>query len=162
MVILGIDPGSRRIGYGVIRQEGRSARYLGAGLLRITSKEDAGALVETKAGIEDLIAEWEPGAIAIEKIYFVKNRSTGIQVAQARGVILSACTQSGVPVFEYTPNEVKAGLTGYGLADKKAMDKMVRLILNQPGLKLIDDAMDALGIALVASERLRLDPRFAA
>jgi crossover junction endodeoxyribonuclease RuvC len=155
MIIIGIDPGTRRMGYGVIELQGRTPSYREAGIFKIDSKTDAPALLEVQQGLEELFRKWRPATVAVEKLFFLKNRTTGIQVAQARGVVLAVCAAGGIPIEEYAPNEIKAGLTGYGGADKKAVHKMVRLILNQPELKLIDDASDALGIAILAAERIK-------
>lgn len=97
----------------------------------------------------------KPDVLAIEKLYFAKNQKTALAVAQARGVILLAGKEHGLRIREYAPNEVKIGVTGYGAADKKAVLKMVRLILKRPDLSVIDDASDALALAiLAANERL--------
>ncbi len=148
MTILGIDPGSRRIGYGVVNMDGGSARYVTAGLLRIAATDDIAALGETKREIDRIITEHRPAFMVVEKLFFSKNQKTAMAVAQARGVILLAAKESGLPIREYTPNEVKMGITGYGLADKKSILKMVRLILGEPDLKVIDDASDALALAI--------------
>jgi len=153
MISIGIDPGTRRVGYGVVRREGGDLTFLAAGILKIKSAEDAAALVETKTELDKLISKYRPDALGVEKLFFAKNQKTGIAVAQARGVILLAATERGVSVKEYTPNEVKLGVTGYGLADKKAVLKMVRLILGRADLKMIDDASDALALAIMASTR---------
>jgi crossover junction endodeoxyribonuclease RuvC len=153
MITLGIDPGTRRIGYGIIRTERNEASFVAAGILTIKSADDPGALVETKNEIDSLIKQYKPEAIAIEKLFFVKNQKTGIAVAQARGVIVLAAKERAIPIQEYTPNEVKAGITGYGFADKKAMLKMVRMILKKNDLKVIDDASDALALAILAGSR---------
>lgn len=150
MIALGIDPGSRRIGYGIIRS-GTSLEFVDAGILKIKSADDAGALGETKLELDALIRKYKPEAVAVEKLYFAKNQKTAIAVAQARGVILLAVREHGIPIREYTPNEVKLGITGYGFADKKAVLKMVRLILGKHDLKVIDDASDALALAILAS-----------
>jgi crossover junction endodeoxyribonuclease RuvC len=89
--------------------------------------------------------------VAIEKLFFAKNQKTAIAVAQSRGVVLLATKEQGIRIKEYTPNEVKLGVTGYGFADKKAVLKMVRLILNKGDLKVIDDASDALALAIFAA-----------
>jgi crossover junction endodeoxyribonuclease RuvC len=154
MITLGIDPGTRRIGYGVIDSQNGIARFVAAGIFKITTTEDVAALEETKQEIDCLIAEYQPEAVAIEKLFFAKNQKTAIAVAQARGVILLATKECGIRIKEYTPNEVKLGVTGYGFADKKAVLKMVRLILNKHDLKVIDDASDALALAIFcASDR---------
>jgi crossover junction endodeoxyribonuclease RuvC len=154
MTILGIDPGSRRIGYGLVRREGKRLTYLAAGILPIRSATDPDALMETKRGIAALVEAWRPECLSIERLYFTKNRTTGIQVAQARGVVLAACAEEGLAIREFTPNEIKLKLTGFGGADKKAVAKMVRLVLGEPSLALIDDAMDALGMAIVGADQL--------
>lgn len=158
MNFLGIDPGTRRIGYGIIeasRETANTSIFVAAGILEITSTDDASALVETKRGMDALIKKYKPAAIAIEKLYFAKNQKTAIAVAQARGVILLAARERNTPIREYTPNEVKLGITGYGFADKKAVLKMVRLTLGKHELKIIDDASDALALAILAGNNRR-------
>lgn len=153
MISLGIDPGTRRIGYGLVQTSHRDATVtlIAAGILKIKSTDDPSALAETKNELDALIKKYKPDVVAIEKLYFAKNQKTAIAVAQARGVILLAARECRVPIREYTPNEVKLGVTGYGSADKKAVLKMVRLILNKPDLKVIDDASDALALAILVS-----------
>lgn len=151
MIALGIDPGTRRIGYGVILQEQNEAIFVEAGIMPIKSTDDISALYELKKGLGKLIAKHEPDVLAIEKLYFAKNQKTALAVAQARGVILLAAREHGIRIREYAPNEVKMGVTGYGAADKKAVLKMVRLILKKPGLSVIDDASDALALAILAA-----------
>ncbi len=151
MVSLGIDPGTRRIGYGIIEKEHADVRFVAAGILEIASADDIPALQETKKGIDKLIKKYQPDVLAIEKLFFAKNQKTAIAVAQARGVILLSAAECGICVKEYAPNEIKSGIAGYGFADKKAMLKMVRLILGKRDLKVIDDASDALAIAIMGT-----------
>ena len=155
MIVLGIDPGSRRIGYGII-ESGAKPRLIDAGLIPITASTDAPALVELRTRLAELIRQHAPEIVAVERLFFTKNRTTGIAVGQARGVVLECASSAGVRIAELTPNEVKQGVTGSGNADKKAVAKMVRLIIGNPELDLIDDAMDAIAIAIVASQRARL------
>ena len=150
MISLGIDPGTRRIGYGIV-QDGQ--KFIAAGILQIKSADDIGALVETKQGLDALIKKHKPDVVAVERLFFAKNQKTALAVAQARGVILLAIHERKVLIQEYTPNEVKSGVTGYGNADKKAVFKMVCLILGKHDLKVIDDASDALALAILASGR---------
>jgi len=157
MIALGIDPGTRRIGYGIVECNGPDAVFVDAGLLTIEAENDVAALEETKKGIDALIKKHKPDVVAIEKLFFAKNTKTAIAVAQARGVIILATKERGVRIKEYTPNEVKSGVTGYGFADKKAVLKMVRLILRKPDLKLIDDASDALALAILSTGERLLD-----
>lgn len=149
-ISLGIDPGTRRVGYGLVRKDRGAITFVAAGILKIKSAEDAPALVETKKELDGLIKKHRPDILGIEKLFFAKNQKTAIAVAQARGVMLLAAREAGIPIREYTPNEVKLGITGYGLADKKAMLKMVRLTLGKPDLAVIDDASDALALAIMA------------
>lgn len=154
MRVLGIDPGSRRIGYGVI-EHGARPRLIAAGLLPITAARDAEALVELRERLLELVTLHEPALVGVERLFFAKNRTTGIAVGQARGVIVECLQSRGVPIAELTPNEVKQGVTGSGNAPKAAVAKMVRLILGMHGAALVDDATDALAIALVAAQRAR-------
>lgn len=155
MKVLGIDPGSRRIGYGVIEQAAKP-RLIDAGLVPITAITDAPALVELRSRLAELLERHQPDLVAVERLFFTKNRTTGIAVGQARGVILECAQATGVRIVELTPNEVKQGVTGSGNADKTSVAKMVRLIVGQPELRLIDDAMDAIAIAIVAAQRSRM------
>ena len=157
MIALGIDPGTRRIGYGVVECDGPAVRFIDAGILAIASSDDVPALEETKKGVDALIKKHKPDVVAIEKLFFAKNTKTALAVAQARGVILLATKERGVRIKEYTPNEVKSGVAGYGLADKKAVLKMVRLILNKHDLAVIDDASDALALAILSTGDRLLD-----
>lgn len=151
MITLGIDPGTRRIGYGVVSFINNELGFIAAGIMNIESDDDAGALVETRKEVEKLIKKYRPDAFGIEKLFFAKNRKTAMAVAEARGVIVLSAKEWGVPIKEYSPNEVKLGITGYGSADKKAVLKMVRLILKKTDLALIDDASDALALAIVTA-----------
>lgn len=153
MIALGIDPGTRRVGYGLVKSAGSELAFIAAGILAIKSTDDAQALRETKEELDALIKKYRPDVMGVEKLYFAKNQKTALAVAQARGVVLLAATERGLPIKEYTPNEVKLGVTGYGLADKKAVLKMVRLMLGKHDLAVIDDASDALALAIMASGR---------
>lgn len=160
MIILGIDPGSRRIGYGVIRADAGSVSILAAGILKIRSSDNAGALSEVHRETAALMRKYSPEALGIEKLYFAKNRKTAIDVAQARGVIIALAMREGLKVLEYSPSEVKSGVSGYGLADKRAVAKMVRAIFGAPNLRVIDDASDALAVAYVASQDHKIKARY--
>lgn len=159
MIFLGIDPGTRRMGFGLVKKEGTRTEFVDAGLINITSKDDLGALLEIRKELAALIALHKPNALAIEKLFFSKNQKTAMQVAEARGVALVSALEAGLSVLELAPNEVKMGLTGYGSADKKSVLKMVRLILKMPELKVIDDASDALALAILAADRSKFLPK---
>ncbi len=156
MIILGIDPGTQRVGYGVIQVEYGRTELLSAGILKVSPGDPLRVLPEIHRELGALIKTHRPQALAIEKLFFMKNQKTAFAVAQARGVILLAAIEAGLKIYEFAPNEVKSGLTGYGHADKGAVLKIVRLILGAPGLKVIDDASDALAIALFASQHQAL------
>lgn len=156
MIILGIDPGTSRIGYGVIKKERGALIFLDAGILKIKTRSGQRALLEIKNGLGALVKKWWPDVLAVEKLYFSKNQKTAMEVAQARGVILLAGLEAGIEIKEYAPNEIKSGVAGYGFADKKAVAKMVNLILRTPRLKIIDDASDALAIAIFAAQKERV------
>lgn len=156
MLILGIDPGTTRAGYGVIQGGKGQPQLVTAGILKVPTGGDTADILEAiRTGVAALCAEHHPDVVAVEKLFFAKNRKTALAVAEARGVILMAAREAGVDIYEYSPNEVKLAVTGYGGADKKAVLKMVKLILRTPDLKVIDDASDALAIALAASQNLR-------
>jgi crossover junction endodeoxyribonuclease RuvC len=157
MIALGIDPGTRRIGYGIVETDGAELKFIAAGIVEVTASNDISALEETKQGLDRLIKKYKPDVMGIEKLFFAKNTKTALSVAQARGVILLATKERGIRIKEYTPNEVKQGVTGYGFADKKAVAKMVRLILKKDDLKIIDDASDALAIAILSTGERLLD-----
>lgn len=155
MIALGIDPGTRRIGYGIVeKKKDNTLRFVAAGILKIESSDDTVALAETKKGIAAVIKKYKPDIMGIEKLFFAKNQRTAMAVAQSRGVLMLAAYDAGLPIKEYAPNEIKLGIAGYGFADKKAILKMVRLILGKQDLKIIDDASDALaGAIMAANER---------
>jgi crossover junction endodeoxyribonuclease RuvC len=151
MIALGIDPGTRRVGFGVVEKKFGNVRLVDAGILKITTVDDIGALCDVKRGMDRLFKKYKPDIVGIERLYFAKNQKTALAVAQARGIILLSSSENGIFIKEYTPNEIKLGVTGYGSADKKAVFKMVRLTLGEHNLKIIDDASDALAIAIMAS-----------
>lgn len=152
MIILGIDPGSRRIGYGLIQKNLNQLKFLSAGILEIKSRNSFEIFVEIKGQMDFLIKKFRPKIMAVEKLYLVRNQKTAMETAEARGIIILSAIEHRVAVKEYSPNEIKAGVTGYGLADKKAVAKMVRAILAEPRLNFIDDATDALAVAILASQ----------
>ncbi len=159
MIILGIDPGTARMGYGVIKKEGGKTLFLDAGILKIKKTDSRHIFLQIKIGLEEIIKKWKPEIMAIEKVYFSNNQKTAMSVAEARGVAILTGLEDGLEIKEYSPNEIKSGLTGYGHADKQGVAKMVNLALGTPKLKIIDDASDALAIAIFAAGVLRLERR---
>lgn len=153
MIILGIDPGVGIVGYGALsagRGTGRGhISPLGHGVITTPpNTEICARLEEIYADVLVLVDKFKPDAAAVEELFFVNNTTTGIPVAEARGVILLALTQKKIPVFEYTPLQVKMAMTGYGKATKKQMMEQVTLRLGLSEIPHPDDAADALAIAL--------------
>ena len=149
MIVLGIDPGIARAGWGVISKEKGVVTLLNFGCIETpkTDKEEV-RLTSLFAQIKRLIQTYKPDALAIEKLFFTTNAKTAFAVGQARGVALLAAGQNGISVGTYTPLEVKLAITGYGKADKHQMQKMVQSMLKLAGIPRPDDAADALGIAI--------------
>lgn len=147
-VILGIDPGTARLGYGVI-EGGIKPALLDAGVVETWPDQDMpGRLVTLYESVQELLQEFRPDRLAVEKLFFARNVTTAIAVGQARGVVLLAAAQANVPVAEYSPSEIKHAIAGYGKADKPQMQEMVRLILNLRSVPQPDDAADALAVAI--------------
>lgn len=151
MRILGIDPGSSRIGFGLIEKQGSKLRFLKAGTLEIKESDPNQKLFYLAKSFKKLLARSKPQLLGVEKIYFSKNIKTAIEVAQARGVIILLTLENQIPLVELSPQQAKQAVTNYGAADKKAVAKMVSLILNRPLFKELDDATDALAIAIAAA-----------
>jgi len=149
MVFLGIDPGTAITGYGLIREDGESLQAIAQGA--ITTPSDWGLprrLVDLHRQLSDLIVLHRPVSAAVEQIFFNRNVRTALAVGHARGVILMTLAQAGLPVTEYTPLQVKQSVTGYGRADKKQIQEMVRILLGLPDIPRPDDVADALAIAI--------------
>lgn len=148
--ILGIDPGIGRCGFGLIESNGASAKALDYGV--VTTQVDAplpARLKELYDSLTEVFEQTKPEMVAVEKLFFSKNITTGIAVAEARGIVLLVAEQKGLPVYEYTPNEIKKCLTGYGSATKTQMGEMVKVNLGLEKKPKPDDAADALAVAIV-------------
>jgi crossover junction endodeoxyribonuclease RuvC len=147
---LGVDPGTATTGFGLVRQlQDGSLQAVSFGVL--TTPKDApaaGRLALLYRQFNDLLALHRPDTCAVEKLFFQKNVTTALAVGQARGVVLLALAQAGLDVAEYTPNEVKQAVAGYGSADKRQVQEMVRVLLSLPEIPRPDDAADALAIAI--------------
>lgn len=149
MRILGIDPGTGILGFGVIDcQKGKNV-LVDAGVIRTPVKEDDAIRLQTiYEELCDIIAETKPEEMAIEKLYFAQNVTTAMTVAQARGVAILAGKLAGLKIAEYTPLQIKQAITGYGKADKKQMQEMVRVQLGLKDTPKPDDCADALAAAI--------------
>ena len=161
-VVLGIDPGSTRAGYGVVAFSGRTPQYVAAGIIDTTERDKNRILGDLDASFKKLLAQTDPDIIGIEKLFFVKNMKTGLEVAQSRGVLILSCVQKNLPLYEFTPKEVKQMIAGDGAADKKAIEKMVRATLGIGDIHQPDDAYDALAIALAAGYTHQQPPQLLA
>lgn len=149
MVILGIDPGFAIVGFGVVGSEGGRQRLLSCGAITTPSKEPLPArLLQIENDMAQLFNAFHPDAMAIEELFFTNNITTGIGVAQARGVLLAAAERAGVPIYEYSPSAVKMAMTGYGKATKKQIMDMTKRLLGLNTEIKPDDAADAVAIAL--------------
>lgn len=156
MKILGIDPGMAIVGYGLVEFNNDEVALLSSGSIQ-TSKglSDEKRLWDIFGDVCTLMETLKPDCVSIEKLFFFKNQKTIIPVAEARGVILAAVTKYGIPIYEYTPMEVKQILTGYGRASKKEVEDMVQLSLNGITLPKLDDTIDAIAIAITHSRSIR-------
>ena len=148
MKILGIDPGTTRIGYGLIDGNKSNLKLLDYGTLEIPSGEKLSVVGDK---FSELLDKFRPNLVAIEKLFFAKNRKTALAVAQTRGAIILKVQEKNLPILEFSPNEVKLAVASYGNADKKAVAFMVKKFLGVSELKGYDDASDALAIAITAA-----------
>ena len=152
MVVLGIDPGVATIGFGVVRAERGKNTLLQYGVITTPAGIPLSQrLVQISEDMEQLIHQFKPDEMAVEELFFSKNITTGIAVAHGRGVILLAAEKLGVPVFEYTPMQVKQAVVGYGAAQKRQVMLMTQRLLGMKEVPKPDDAADALAIAICHS-----------
>lgn len=157
MRILGIDPGTGILGFGVIDVVKGQPVLVDAGVIRTPVKEDdAVRLLTIYEELTEIIAQNKPDIMSVEKLFFARNVTTAMTVSQARGVVLLCAMQAGMKIYEYTPMQIKQALTGYGKADKKQMQEMVRIILKLKETPKPDDAADALAAAITQSMTMRI------
>jgi crossover junction endodeoxyribonuclease RuvC len=155
VIILGVDPGTAALGYGIVDRNGGRLRAIDYGCL-VTSPDMAlpERLLAIHSLLDELIQLHEPAVVAVERLFFSRNAQTAIAVGQARGVILLAAAQHGRPVREATPNEVKVAVAGHGAADKAQVQRMVQLVLGMAELPTPDDAADALAVAICIANQV--------
>jgi crossover junction endodeoxyribonuclease RuvC len=157
MRIIGIDPGTGILGFGVIESNGDKNQLVDAGVIRTPVKEDDAIRLQTiYEELSDIIVQTKPAEMAVEKLFFAQNVTTAMTVAQARGVVLLAAQQAGLKISEYTPLQIKQSLTGYGRAEKKQMQEMVRVLLGLKDIPKPDDCADALAAALVHAAAIKV------
>jgi crossover junction endodeoxyribonuclease RuvC len=156
MIILGIDPGTAMLGYGVVERTGQRLRAVDFGVISTPAEMPLPQrLAVIYAALSDVIALHSPDLVGIERVYFSRNAQTAFAVGQSRGVALLAAAQHGVAVREATPNEVKVATAGHGAAAKDQVQRMVQVVLELPELPEPDDAADALAIAICVANRER-------
>ena len=158
MLVLGIDPGTAITGYGLVREEEDGLVLVGCGV--ITTPADQPLPQRLQAiyrGLTAIIGEHRPDQVAVEELFFSRNVRTALSVGQARGVVLLAAAEAGLPLYEYKPLEVKQTVAGYGGADKRQVQEMVRLLLDLEQVPEPDDAADAVAVAVchIHSARMR-------
>jgi crossover junction endodeoxyribonuclease RuvC len=160
MIVLGIDPGTASMGYGVIERTGANLRAIDYGCLETPPDQTLPErLLTLHAGMTELLEMHRPSLVAVERLFFSRNVQTAFAVGQARGVVLLAAAQAEVPAREATPSEVKSAVAGYGAADKEQVGRMVALVLGLPSAPTPDDAADALAVAIWAANRERAGER---
>jgi crossover junction endodeoxyribonuclease RuvC len=156
LIVLGIDPGTAATGYGIVERSGSRLRMVDYGCFETLSTDELPhRLLLIHQAVSGLIAEHQPELVGVERLFFNRNVQTAFAVGQARGVVLLAAAEAGVPVFEYGPHEVKMAVTGYGRADKAQVQRMVQVVLGMDVLPKPDDAADALAVAICLAHAQR-------
>lgn len=157
MKILGIDPGMAIVGYGLINVNGDNIQLLASGSIQTDKKlPDSKRLLEIYNDLTVVVEKYQPDCASVEELFFFKNQKTVIPVAEARGVILTVLEKFKIPTFSYTPMVVKQVLTGYGRAEKKEVEQMVKFSLEREELPKLDDTVDAIAIAICHSRSLKI------
>src|SRR5262249_5328487 len=155
--ILGIDPGTGILGFGIIEAKQGNIQLVDAGVIRTPVKEDDAIRLQTiYEELTDIIAQTNPQTMSVEKLFFARTVTTAMTVAQARGIVLLCGMQAQLRIFEYTPMQIKQAITGYGKADKKQMQEMVRVLLQLKEVPKPDDCADALAAAITHSMTMRV------
>lgn len=156
-IILGIDPGTARMGYGIIEYDGNESRCITYGTLETNAgTEDHLRLKDLYKSLNVLIKKYNPHVVAVEDIFYFKNQKTIIAVSQARGIALLAGSMASKQCYSFTPLQVKQAVTGYGQADKKQVQAMVKILLKLDKEPRPDDAADALAVAICCANSLRM------
>jgi len=154
-IILGIDPGIADMGFGVIEKEGPRLKMIDYGSIKTKSKlADDVRLGQIKEALDEILKKYQPDCVAIEKLFFCNNAKTAFAVGQARGVAVLCAGLNCLVIKEYTPLQVKVALTGYGKADKKQIQQMVKIVLGLKEIPRPDDAADALAIAVCGANEI--------
>jgi len=156
VIVLGIDPGTARTGYGIVSREGSRLSLVTYGCIEtVPDRPLEGRLLIIHKRLTALLDEYRPEAVGVERLFFNKNVQTAFAVGQARGIVLLSAAQHGLPLYEYGPHEVKLAVTGYGRAAKEQVQRMVQAVLGMDELPRPDDAADALAVAVCTSHSAR-------
>jgi crossover junction endodeoxyribonuclease RuvC len=156
MIVLGVDPGTARTGYGFVERSGSALRALDYGCFEtLPALALPERLLHIHQAMTELIETHHPTQVGVERLFFNRNVQTAFAVGQARGVVLLAAAQAGLPVFEYGPHEVKIAVTGYGRAEKSQVQRMVQSLLGLAAIPHPDDVADALAVAICLAHGLR-------
>ncbi|OIO45565.1 crossover junction endodeoxyribonuclease RuvC [bacterium (Candidatus Gribaldobacteria) CG23_combo_of_CG06-09_8_20_14_all_37_87_8] len=152
MIILGLDPGTAKVGWGIISGDKKRHSFIACGVIKTSKKTlSHNRLKEIYCQTKKLIAQYKPELIVIEKLFFFKNLKTALPVSEARGVLLLLVAEKKIKLKEFTPLQVKTGVCGYGRAEKKQVQRMVQILLKLKKIPQPDDASDALALAICAS-----------
>lgn len=158
MIILGIDPGYAIVGIGVLEYKGNRFRPMEYNAITTKASEMTSVrLKKIKDEIQEYLHKYKPDAVAIEELFFNNNAKTAIAVAQARGVLVAEAASLSIPIYEYTPLQIKQAVTGYGRADKAQMQQMVKMLLNLNAIPKPDDAADALAVAICHAHSAKIN-----
>lgn len=159
-ILMGIDPGSRITGYGLVKVEGTRYQHIESGCIKTDTKNLAGQLRQIYLGIEAVVKQYQPGEVAVEEVFFHNNVKSALKLGQARGSAIVAVATTGLSVAEYSPREVKQAVVGYGAASKEQIQHMVKRLLNLK-VDLQADAADALAIAICHGQNRMLKKVYA-
>ena len=155
MIVLGIDPGIQRLGYALLEMDSRQAKPLSYGIITTQSNETKpNRFFQIYQDLESIIKTYKPDFASIETLIFAKNVKTALTISEVRGIIILLCTQYHLPVYEFTPLQIKMALTGYGRSKKPQVEKAVQMILKLPEIPKPDDISDALAIALCGGNHI--------
>lgn len=157
MKILGIDPGTNRIGFGVIKTGGNNHSCVDFGVIENKGKDKISNLINTVKVLEKILDKHSPDKVGIEKLFFFSNQKTAIPVSETRGAMLFTIANKGLPILEFTPLQIKQSVSGYGRADKDQVHNMVKIVLGIKSDIRPDDAADALAIAICCANTTMLE-----
>jgi len=156
-IILGIDPGTAKMGFGVVSKEGSYIKHIEHGVLETDPETNEHIrLNELYTGLNTLIKKHSPSSMGVEDIFYFKNKKTVIKVSQARGLALLSAAQNDIDCYSFTPLQVKQAVTGYGQADKNQIQEMIKVLLKLEEIPKLDDAADALAVAICCANSLTM------